>query len=60
MERGPYRPCPCGSGQVSWWELDGHGIELFRCCEQCRQEKLALYRPDIVSAYEADEPIDPQ
>lgn len=54
------RPCPCGSGQLSWWEYDARGIELCRACPACRAEKLKHYRPEVLSNpnYEADEPID--
>lgn len=55
------RLCPCGSGLPSWWEYDARGIELCRVCEKCRKEKLAAYRPDVLSDpnYWADEPIEP-
>ncbi len=62
MERGPYRPCPCGSGKMSWWECDAQGIELCRCCDDCRAEKLSRYRPEILTGYDqssVDEPIEP-
>lgn len=54
------RPCPCGSGEYSWWEYDARGIELARVCEKCVKEKLAGYRPEVLSNpnYWADEPID--
>jgi len=52
--------CPCGSGQSSWWESDARGIPLCRVCDRCRKEKLARYRPDVLtdSQYWADEPIE--
>lgn len=55
-----YRPCPCGSGQESWWENDARGIPLARVCEKCRAEKLSRYRPDVLTdgQYWADEPIE--
>lgn len=61
-QRGPYRPCPCGSGQISWWELDAQGIELCRCCPNCQNEKLSKFRPEILTGYnqsDVDEPIEP-
>ncbi len=44
-----YRPCPCGSGELSHWELDGRGIPLCRACPKCRAAKLAKYRPEILN-----------
>jgi hypothetical protein len=54
------RPCPCGSHQPSWWEKDARGIELARVCEVCKDEKMARYRPDVLTDpnYWHDEPID--
>jgi hypothetical protein len=54
------RPCPCGSGLPSWWEHDARGIPLARACDACVDEKLAAYRPEILTdpAYLADEPIE--
>lgn len=43
------RPCPCGSGEPSWWAKDARGIELARVCEKCEKEKLSHYRPDVLS-----------
>jgi len=56
------RPCPCGSGKASFWELDARGIPLCRTCVQCRKEKLSQYRPEILSGYtqnDVNEPIEP-
>ncbi len=49
-------------GDGSWWENDARGIPLARVCEACRSEKLAGFRPDVLSNpnYEADEPIEPE
>lgn len=52
------RPCPCGSGKISYWQYDGYGIELCRTCEDCHDEKMKRYRPDIKERYETDEPIE--
>jgi hypothetical protein len=54
------RPCNCGSGLDSWWEHDARGIPLNRVCEECREEKLKKYRPDVLTDpyYWTDEPID--
>jgi hypothetical protein len=53
------RPCPCGSGEESWWELDARGIPLDRVCEKCRKKKLARYRPEILTGY-TQEDVDEQ
>lgn len=55
-----YRPCPCGSGELSSWEYDARGIPLARVCPKCRDEKLKKFRPDVLtdSNYWHDEPID--
>ena len=55
------RPCPCGSGEDSWWEVDARNIPLCRVCDKCQKQKLAKYRPDVLtdSNYWSDEPIEP-
>jgi hypothetical protein len=55
------RPCPCGSGQESWWENDARGIPLARVCVKCRRDKLKGFRSDVLHnpRYVADEPIEP-
>jgi hypothetical protein len=52
--------CPCGSGKTSWWENDARGIPLARVCEDCKQDRLKGYRPEVLTDpnYEADEPIE--
>lgn len=54
------RPCPCGSGKLSYWQYDARGIELCRTCDDCHDKKMAGYRPDVLNDpnYWADEPID--
>ena len=54
------RPCPCGSGLPSWWENDARGIPLARVFDACIDEKLAVYRPEVLAdpTYWTDEPID--
>jgi hypothetical protein len=45
----------------SWWEYDAQGIALCRVCSKCKTEKLAKYRPEILTGYnqlDVDEPID--
>ena len=56
------RLCPCGSEKESWWENDARGIYLCRVCEDCIEEKLSHYRPDVLtdSNYWSDEPIEPE
>ena len=52
--------CPCGSKLHSWWENDARGIPLCRVCDKCKKEKLAGYRPEVLteSNYDADEQIE--
>lgn len=48
------------STEPSWWEHDAQGIPLCRVCARCKREKLAAYRPEILSGYDeldVDEPI---
>ena len=47
-------------GDGSWWENDVRGIPLARVCEDCKEHKLAGYRPEVLSDpnYDHDEPID--
>lgn len=54
------KPCTCGSGRNSWWENDARGIPLARVCTECKEKKLSVYRPEVLtnSQYEADEPIE--
>jgi hypothetical protein len=54
------RPCPCGSGFPSQWEYDARGIPLCRVCVKCVEEKLAGFRPDVLTDpnYWTDEPVE--
>ena len=57
----PYgRPCPCGSGKMSYWQNDARGIPLCRTCDDCHKKKMASYRPEVLtdSQYETSEPIE--
>jgi hypothetical protein len=48
------------STEYSWWEHDAQGIPLARVCENCRDEVLSKYRPEILTGYsqaDVDEPI---
>lgn len=56
----PSRPCPCGSGEDSYWTYDARGIPLKRVCEKCERERLAEFRPEVLTDpdYECDEEIE--
>ena len=43
-----------------WAEYDARGIFLCYVCDECVKEKLARYRPDVLSDpnYWHDEPIE--
>ena len=47
--------------QYQWHEHDARGIYLTTVCDKCVDEKLAGYRPDVLteSNYWADENIEP-
>jgi hypothetical protein len=55
------RPCPCGSGQESWWENDARGIPLARVCVKCKKQRLKGFRAEVLTNpnYHADEAIEP-
>lgn len=42
-----FRPCPCGSGESSWWLEDAAGIACCRVCTACESEKRKKYNPRI-------------
>jgi hypothetical protein len=47
----------------SWWEHDAQNIPLNRVCDICREAKLSVYRPEILTGYtqaDVDEPIEPE
>jgi hypothetical protein len=52
------RQCRCGSEQTQRALHDGHGIFLTYVCDACEQKKLKGYRPDIMTKYDTDEPIE--
>jgi hypothetical protein len=54
------RLCSCGSGEEREAEYDARGIFLTYACGKCRREKLAGYRPEVLSDpnYEHSEPLD--
>ena len=47
-----------------WMEdaCDARGIYIAKVCDQCRDEKLPGYRPEVLTDpnYHADEPIEPE
>ena len=47
-------------GDYTWWESDARGIPLCKVCDECVDDRLAQYRPDVLSDsnYWADEPIE--
>lgn len=43
--------------------MDGRGIPLTTTCEDCHDEKMSRYRPEILEYYtqeDVDEPIEPE
>jgi len=55
------RECPCGSGEFPEAEYDAQGIFLCYVCDECREEKLGQYRPEILTGYtqaDVDEAIE--
>jgi hypothetical protein len=52
--------CVCGSGLPSYVEYDARGIPLTKVCNKCKEERLSIYRPEVLtdSNYECDEPIE--
>jgi hypothetical protein len=46
------RPCPCGSGKPSLWQRDARGIPLCRTCDDCHEQKMKGYRPDVLTRSE--------
>lgn len=55
------RPCNCGSGKPSEWVYDAKNIPLCRVCDDCREQQLSRYRPEILTGYtqaDVDEPIE--
>lgn len=44
----------------TWWEKDARGIPLCLVCEECVEDQLAKYRPEVLESpfYWADEEIE--
>lgn len=55
-----YRPCPCGSGEPSWWMNDAKGIPLARVCDKCEDKKRATYNPAVFDGSRYDKEIEEQ
>jgi len=53
-----YRKCNCNSGKDKYPLYDGYRCFLTYVCEDCENDKLATYRPDILERYETDEQIE--
>ena len=48
--------------QFTWWEYDAQGIPLAKVCDLCVKDKLATFRPEILTGYDqsdVDERIEP-
>ena len=59
-ERPMTLACDCGSGKPRRAAKDGYNIFLFYCCDDCYDRKIGKYRPDIMTEYECEEPIEPE
>jgi hypothetical protein len=55
------RLCSCGSGQYAEPEYDARGIYLTSCCDSCRAERLAGFRPEVLTDanYVCNEDVEP-
>lgn len=56
------KPCPCGSGKLSTWKLDARNIPLCRTCDDCHDDKMRRYRPEVLTDpnYWTSEPVEPE
>ena len=54
------RKCSCGSGEPRFEVYDARGIFVSFVCNECEEEKIKGYRPEIFenSNYWHDEPIE--
>lgn len=58
----PLTECPCGSGEYPFDLLDAQGIYCGKVCDECEEEKMSHFRPEIFAGYsqeDVDEPIEP-
>jgi hypothetical protein len=48
--------------QYAWWEYDARGIPLCRVCDDCYDDKMAQFKPEVLynSNYDTDEIIEPE
>ena len=55
----PVKTCRCGSGKEPAWVYDARHIAVKKVCDDCREEQLRGYRPDIFTDpnYYCDEEI---
>lgn len=51
------KPCHCGSGLERHANYDARGIFLTYTCEKCHKEKMARYRPEVLTNSNYD-PLD--
>jgi hypothetical protein len=58
MAKAGLENCRCGSKLYAPARYDGHMIFLTYACDTCWPKKRAGYREDIMTQYEADEPIE--
>lgn len=52
----------CGmdhGGRATWWVKDAQGIPLCKVCDACESARLARYRPEILSGYDASDVNEP-
>lgn len=55
-----HQMCDCGSGKLKIARYDGYKIFLCYACDNCWEQKIKTYRPDIMECYPCDEPIEPE
>lgn len=54
------KDCTCGSGLERSANFDARGIFLCYTCDKCAEERLSMYRPEVLTDpnYSHEEPID--
>lgn len=55
-DRGAMK-CICGSGKPCEDIYDGRGIYVTRVCDDCKEERLKGYRPEILNRYYKEEDV---
>ena len=48
MTEDPLKRCT-HEGEYSWFEHDARGIPLCKVCDKCKEAKLSIYRPEILT-----------